>query len=166
MSCVTSILPPAPAASVVPVNSDDALLVFDPRTANTRYRYVVFSLSPLSVYVTVPGVAGAGAVPTCANVPPVAPSARSMLKLLSPERLWNVTTMLLVEAVGFGVACAPSTGGTVFSVGSSSLPHAATANVAIASVNAEILRPEKSIGHPGVCRVHWSLGRTAPAVAG
>jgi hypothetical protein len=73
-----------------------------------------------------------------------------MVKLLSPDRLVNVTTMLVVDAAGFGAACAPSTGGTVFSVGSSSLLHAASANVAIASVNAEILRPERSIGHPGV----------------
>ena len=58
-SCVTSTLPPLPDAPVVAVNTDDALLVFDPRTAKTRYWYVVFSLRPLSVNVTVPGVVGA-----------------------------------------------------------------------------------------------------------
>ena len=56
--------------------------------------------------LTAPAVAGAGAVPTWANVPPVAPSARSMLKLLSPARLWNVTMMLDVEMLESGAQAA------------------------------------------------------------
>src|SRR4051794_3668776 len=70
--------------------------------------------------------------------------------------------MLVVVAAGFGAADAPSSGGTVFSVGSSSLLHAASANVAIASVNAEILRPEKSIGHPGVLSHRVCRGSARP----
>ena len=45
---MTSTLPPLPAAPVVAANSRPTRsLVFVPRTAITRYRYVVFSVEPV-----------------------------------------------------------------------------------------------------------------------
>jgi hypothetical protein len=77
----------------------------------------------LSIQVTGPGVAGAATVPAAANEPE-APSARSMLKLLSPVRDVKVS---LMDCEVIAVAETPMTGGTT--AGSvlppSSLPQAA-----------------------------------------
>ena len=65
-----------PNAGVVVVASPEATERSDPRFTKTRYRYSVFALRPLSVYVTAPPVPGAATFVAAANVP-AAPSARS-----------------------------------------------------------------------------------------
>src|SRR5262249_5198350 len=101
---------------------------------------------------TAPGVAGALTVPAWANAP--VPSARSIVKLLSPVRELK---LILIDEDEIAVADTPRTGSTVFGVvGELSSPHA-TPNVARKTAAAAAKRRVGNM-RIGLMKREWWVG--------